>query len=180
MMSPARASTNLPHQGLAVQFTGRVTHHPGLLCYLSTRFVPRGGLTACRNPLCGRTTARFRRWLASSRQRWAHSPSAVGTSASTVRTLTETVGKCHEVVCTLSLVTCTATASSATLLSSFAGRTSLLGGLHRAGEVCPWRGDGRKCRASTMRPHTEAVMPRVPRSDPKITALSLLVSRCRP
>jgi len=31
-----------------------------------------------------------------------------------------------------------------------------------------------------MRPHTEAVMPRVPRSDPKITALSLLVSRCRP
>src|SRR3990172_1934493 len=49
MMSPARASTNLPHQGLAVQFTGRVTHHPGLLCYLSTRFVPVHGLTPKNN-----------------------------------------------------------------------------------------------------------------------------------
>jgi len=40
MISPARASTNLPHQGLAVQCKGSVTHHPGLGCYQSTRFVP--------------------------------------------------------------------------------------------------------------------------------------------
>src|SRR4030065_578204 len=44
-MSPARASTNLPHRGLAMQFRRSVTHHPGLLCYLSTRFVPFCRLT---------------------------------------------------------------------------------------------------------------------------------------
>ena len=35
-----------PHTGLAVQFRRSVTHHPGLECYQSTRFVPMIDLTS--------------------------------------------------------------------------------------------------------------------------------------
>jgi hypothetical protein len=56
MRSPAKGSTNLPHQGLVVQLRSSVTHHPGVLCCLSTRFVPDVEESAhLRNPASGVT-----------------------------------------------------------------------------------------------------------------------------